>query len=129
MGFDDLEDAAAEQGGDNADTADDVVETESSPMQDTTQTDSPQSEQSTDNSSDWKRRPAFPYDDASQEAIYPRSDTWDEFEDTLDFVVKRKLRDAGIRDIPKREYHEALLKLAIEHPQRLAELVKSGRKE
>ncbi|WP_058992461.1 hypothetical protein [Haloarcula sp. CBA1127] len=127
MGFDDLEDAAAEQDGDNTNTADDAVETESMP--DTTQTDSRQSEHSTDDSNDWKRRPAFPYDDASQEAIYPRSDTWDEFEDTLDFEVKRELRDAGLRDIPKREYHEALLKLAMEHPQRLAELVKNGRKE
>ncbi|WP_434531476.1 hypothetical protein ACODNH_20885 (plasmid) [Haloarcula sp. NS06] len=129
MGFDDLEDAAAEQDGDNADTADDVVEAESRAMPDTTQADRRQSEQSTDNSDDWKRRPAFPYDDASQEAIYPRSDTWDEFEDTLDFEVKRELRDAGLRDIPKREYHEALLKLAMEHPQRLAELVKNGRKK
>ncbi|MDQ2074426.1 hypothetical protein RBH20_17950 [Haloarcula sp. H-GB4] len=129
MGFDDLEDAAAEQDGDNADTADDAVEAESRAMPDTTQTDRRQSEQSTDNSDDWKRRPAFPYDDASQEAIYPRSDTWDEFEDMLDFEVKRELRDAGLRDIPKREYHEALLKLAMEHPQRLAELVKNGRKK
>ena len=129
MGFDDLEDAAAEQDGDNADTADNAGEMESGPMQDTTQIDSQQSEQSTDDSTDWKRRPAFPYDDASQEAIYPRADTWDEFEDTLDFEVKRELRDAGLRDIPKREYHEALLRLAMEHPQRLAELVKIGRKE
>lgn len=129
MGFDDLEDAAAEQDGDNADTADDAVEAESRAMPDTTQADRRQSEQSTDNSDDWKRRPAFPYDDASQEAIYPRSNTWDEFEDTLDFEVKRELRDAGLRDIPKREYHEALLKLGMEHPQRLAELVKNGRKK
>ncbi|NLV14327.1 hypothetical protein [Haloarcula argentinensis] len=126
MGFDDLEDAAAEQ---DAEDDDDETETETKSMPDTTQTDRRQPEQSTETSEDWKRRPAFPYDDASQEAIYPRSDTWDEFEDTLDFEVKRELRDAGLRDIPKREYHEALLELAMENPERLAELVKEGRKE
>ncbi|EMA10010.1 MULTISPECIES: hypothetical protein [Haloarcula] len=126
MGFDDLEDAAAQQ---DADDADDAGETKSKPMPDTNQTDRQQSEPSTENDgNDWKRRPAFPYDDASQEAIYPRSDTWDEFEDILDFEVKRELRDAGLRDIPKREYHEALLKLAMENPDRLAELVIDGRK-
>lgn len=125
MGFDDLEDAAAEQDAED----DDESETQPKSMQDTTQTDRRQPEQSIDTSEDWKRRPAFPYDDATQEAIYPRSDTWDEFEDTLDFEVKRELRDAGLRDIPKREYHEALLELAMESPERLAELVKEGRKE
>lgn len=122
MGFDDLEDAAADQ------DAEDDDEAESKSMPDTTQTDRRQDEQSTDTSEEWKRRPAFPYDDASQEAIYPRSDTWGEFEDTLDFEVKRELRDAGLRDIPKREYHEALLELAMENPKRLAELLKEGRK-
>ncbi|NHN64165.1 hypothetical protein G9463_12750 [Haloarcula sp. JP-Z28] len=129
MGFDDLEDAAAQQDADDADNADDAGEAKSKPMPDTNQTDRQQSEPSTENDgNDWKRRPAFPYDDASQEAIYPRSDTWDEFEDILDFEVKRELRDAGLRDIPKREYHEALLKLAMENPDRLAELVIDGRK-
>ncbi|KAA9404676.1 hypothetical protein EGO51_18375 [Haloarcula hispanica] len=126
MGFDDLEDAAAQQ---DADDADDAGEAKSKPMPDTNQTDRQQSEPSTENDgNNWKRRPAFPYDDASQEAIYPKSDTWDEFEDTLDFEVKRELRDAGLRDIPKREYHEALLKLAMENPDRLAELVIDSRK-
>lgn len=125
MGFDDLEDAAAEQ---DADEQDDATETDSKSMPETSQTDRQREAQSSD-TDDWKRRPAFPYDDASQEAIYPRSETWDEFEDTLDFEVMRNLRDAGLRDIPKREYHEALLKLAMERPKRLAELVKDGRKE
>jgi len=124
MGFDDLEDAAAEQ-----DAEDDETETQTKSMPEATQTDRRPEAQSTDTSDDWKQHPAFPYDDASQEAIYPRSETWDDFEDTLDFEVKRQLRDAGLRDIPKREYHEALLELAMENPERLAELVKEGRKE
>jgi hypothetical protein len=126
MGFDDLEDAAAEQ---DADKSDDATETESKSMPETTQTNRRSEAQATDTTDDWKQHPAFPYDDASQEAIYPRSETWNDFEDTLDFEVKRELRDAGLRDIPKREYHEALLKLAMEQPERLAELVKDGRKQ
>lgn len=46
---------------------------------------------STDTSDDWKRRPAVPYDDASQETIYPRSDTWDEFE----YVVRERPAEAA----------------------------------
>jgi len=125
MGFDDLEDAAAEQ---DADESDDASKTESKSMPEATQRDREPEAQSTATTDDWKQHPAFPYDDASQVAIYPRSETWDDFEDTLDFEVKRELRDTGLRDIPKREYHEALLKLAMEQPERLAELVKDGRK-
>jgi len=123
MGFDDLEDAAAEQDADDSERA-----TETQPTSESKQSMREPPAQSTESDEDgWKRHPAFPYDDASQEAIYPRSDTWDEFEDTLDFEVKRELRDAGLRDVPKREYHDALLKLAIEQPERLADLVKEGR--
>lgn len=123
MGFDDLEDAAADQDADDSETA-----TDSQPMSESEQSTPEPEAQSTESDEDgWKRHPAFPYDDASQEAIYPRSDTWDEFEDVLDFEVKRELRDAGLRDVPKREYHDALLKLATEQPERIAELVKEGR--
>ncbi|MBX0297435.1 hypothetical protein [Haloarcula nitratireducens] len=126
MGFDDLNDAISEQDANEEESADDSSgsdETQAKRMTETT-SDTPKSTETTD---DWKRQPAFPYDDASQEAIYPRSSTWDEFEDVLDFEVKRELRDAGIRDIPKREYHDALLKLATEEPERLAKLVLEAR--
>lgn len=114
-GFDDLDEAVSDQ--DDQETEDYTEEI----MPETTPDTTTDTESTLDH-------PAFPYDDASQEAIYPTADTWAEFEDTLDFEVKRQLRDWGIRDIPKREYHEALLQLAIENPERLAELVRDGRK-
>ena len=124
MGFDDLNDALNQQ-----DSNDEKGEPpEQSPEikqgeQTETMTET-ESETTTASNTD---QPAFPYDDATQKAIYPTSDTWAAFEDTLDFEVKRELRDSGIRNIPKREYHEALLQLANENPERLAELVKQNR--
>ena len=111
MGFDDLEDSAPEP------TANLGQSTDST--RDATEDDSATS--SLDH-------PAFPFEDSKQEAIYPTVETLTEFDDTLDFEVKRRLRDEGLRDVPKREYHEALLQLAIEQPERLAELIIENRR-
>lgn len=124
MGFDDLEDAAAEQ------DADDTEMDETKSMTETT-TESDHAAQSTTESnrtdSKHRDRPAFPFDESKQDAIYAREETIEAFEDTLDFEVKRALRDEGLRDVPKRELHDALLRLATEQPDRLAELVLEAR--
>lgn len=121
-GFDDLADAASEQ--DDNDEDDDATHESHTSETDTTDT----LETETEHDTDSLDQPAFSFDESKQDAIYATEKTLNEFEDTLDFEVKRILRDDGIRDVPKREYHEALLQLAIEEPNRLAELVKENRK-
>lgn len=133
MGFDDLDEAMSEQDTEEATTVDTP---DTTPEQQSTEStvDQDQSPDSTidtsddDSSASSLDHPAFPFEDSKQEAIYPTVETLTEFDDTLDFEVKRRLRDEGLRDVPKREYHEALLQLAIEQPERLAELVIENRK-
>jgi hypothetical protein len=65
--------------------------------------------------------PAFEFDEARQKAIYPRSETWTDFSDYLDFEIRRRLRDEGIQDDTKRELHEAVLQVVQNHPDEVAE--------
>jgi hypothetical protein len=123
-GFDDLEDATSEQ--DSTDDSPAAPRDPSSPETESTTTET-ESEPETE-LQDALDRPAFSFDESKQDAIYVTEETLNEFEDTLDFEVKRALRDDNIRDVPKREYHEALLQLGIENPERLAELVKENRR-
>ncbi|WP_262174520.1 hypothetical protein [Haloarcula laminariae] len=133
MGFDDLDEAMSEQDGKESKSA---GAPEAASQQGSTNLagDSERSHSPTkgtttsDSSSSSLDHPAFPFEDSKQEAIYPTVETLTEFDDTLDFEVKRRLRDEGLRDVPKREYHEALLQLAIEQPERLAELVIENRR-
>lgn len=74
-----------------------------------------------------KDTPAFAFDAAKQTPIYPRESTLQDFEDALDFEVRRELRDAGHTDIAKRELHEALLLHAMEHTNELAAKVREMR--
>jgi hypothetical protein len=129
MGFDDLDEAMSQQDEDDHgdETAPQPTETTDETHADTTsEADQPAADDTADDSA--LDHPAFPFDDSTQEAIYPTTDTLTAFDDTLDFEVKRRLRDEGLRDVPKREYHEALLQLAIEQPDRLAELIIENRR-
>ncbi|WP_255681648.1 hypothetical protein [Natrinema sp. SYSU A 869] len=53
--------------------------------------------------------------------MYPHDETWDEVEDQLGITVIPELRQMGIRDEEKREVHNALLKVAIEHSDEIAD--------
>jgi hypothetical protein len=133
MGFDDLDEAMSEQDAEETST----TEASEGDRQDSAPEPTANLGQSTDSTRDATEddsatssldHPAFPFEDSKQEAIYPTVETLTEFDDTLDFEVKRRLRDEGLRDVPKREYHEALLQLAIEQPERLAELIIENRR-
>ncbi|GGN21052.1 hypothetical protein [Halarchaeum nitratireducens] len=52
--------------------------------------------------------PAFEFDAVRQKAVYPRPDSWDAREAALDFEVKRKLRDHGVKDVTGRELDDAI---------------------
>ena len=67
--------------------------------------------------------PSFPFDEGIQAQIYPRRQTHEDFTDFLDIEVKRLLRDRGIRNEAGRELHEAVLRVAMNHPDEIAEEV------
>lgn len=71
--------------------------------------------------------PAFEFDEVRQRPLYARGETWDAFEDAVGITVVPELRKAGIRDEEKREIHDAVLRLAIEEPERVAKLIESER--
>lgn len=133
MGFDDLNKAMSEQETDESTTD---VNPDSARQQGSHDLDGNQGQSSNSAKDDSGEspstsslnHPAFPFADSKQEAIYPTVETLDKFDDVLDLDVKRRLRDEGLRDTPKREYHEALLQLAIDQPERLAEIVIENRK-
>ncbi len=73
--------------------------------------------------------PAFPFAAADQTAVYPRAETWAAFEDFLDFEVRRRLREAGVRDDTKRELHEAALQVIQDHPEAVTKQFLDNRRE
>lgn len=78
-------------------------------------------------SGDTPDEPAFPFDEARQQAMYARPEAWNALEDALDLEVQRALREAGVRDIPKRELHDAALRVAARHPEAIVDALLDAR--
>ncbi len=90
-------------------------------------TSSAEPERDATDAADESSGPAFEYSEVRQRPLYARGETWDEFEDAVGITVVPELRKAGIRDEEKREIHDAVLRLAAQEPDRIAELIKSER--
>ncbi|MDQ2052661.1 hypothetical protein RBH26_19580 [Natronolimnohabitans sp. A-GB9] len=73
--------------------------------------------------------PAFEYSDVQQKPFYARSETVDEFENAIRTTIVPKLAEASVLDEQTREIHDAVLRLANEHPERVAELVLEERRQ
>lgn len=67
--------------------------------------------------------PAFGFDEAKQRPLYARQSAWDEFEDALAIDVETTLRRNDVRDAPKRELHDAALRVLAEHADEVADRV------
>lgn len=76
-----------------------------------------------------RNEPAFAFDESVQAQIYPRKSTHEAFEDFLDMDVKRHLRDRDIRNETGRELHEAVLQVAMQYPEEIAEQLEAERTE
>ena len=114
-GFEDLDEATQEQSADA--TEEEEQEIESDPAPTMSPQESTESSSRTVDLSDTD--PAFPFDEAIQAQIYPRRQTHEEFTDFLDIEVKRLLRQEGIRNEAGRELHEAVLRVAMNHPEEI----------
>lgn len=73
--------------------------------------------------------PAFEYSEVRQKPVYARDETWNEFEKTFRTTIAPKLAESGVVDEETREAHDALVKLAIEKPERVAEIMLEARRQ
>lgn len=87
----------------------------------------PATESEPDVPDDSASRPPFEYSAVRQRPLYARAETWGEFEDAVGITVVPALRKAGIRNEETREIHDAVLRLAAEEPERVAELIEAER--
>ncbi|UHQ95178.1 hypothetical protein [Haloterrigena alkaliphila] len=73
--------------------------------------------------------PAFEYSEVQQKPFYARTETVRAFENQIRTTIIPKLAEASIIDEEKREIHDAVLRLATEQPERIAELVLEERRQ
>ncbi|KAB1193218.1 hypothetical protein GJR96_07070 [Haloferax sp. MBLA0076] len=72
--------------------------------------------------------PAFSFDVTKQDPLYARPESWERFNDTL-LEVELALRDCEIRDVPKRELHDAALRVLTNHTDEFVEAVVDERRD
>lgn len=70
--------------------------------------------------------PSFPYSKAKQRGLHPRAETWGEYDDAM-WEAEHVLREHNVKEIEKREFDDAVLRLAKEEPEKLARLVMEAR--
>lgn len=73
--------------------------------------------------------PAFPYSEAEKRPLYVRPETRAKFDDAIQLQSERILREGGIRNAQKREYYDAMLCIAAEHPELVADQLIQTRRD
>lgn len=60
-----------------------------------------------------------------QENIYVRDNSWRDLQDAISFETKRVLAQYGLRDgdLFNREIHDAMIRVAANHPEEIAHLI------
>lgn len=93
------------------------------------ETSSTDADDSNDASTESSSKPAFEFDETTPKSIYVRPSTIELLEDT-EFEIESLLRrEHGIRDVTGREFHDALVHVVAEHPERIAEQILATREE
>lgn len=84
----------------------------------------------TDSTESEEGGPAFSFEASKQTSIYPRTETAEDTLDDVEFEVEGILRrEYDVRDLAGRELHDAMIRLAAESPDDLAELIVDAREE
>lgn len=73
-----------------------------------------------------KHGPPFSFEQSKQGPIYPRAERWDEWNDAK-WEIQAYLREHGLKDTEGREVDDALLRLAIENPEEIGDIVLEAR--
>ncbi|OIB55786.1 hypothetical protein [Natrialba sp. SSL1] len=122
--FDDLESDGDTDGQEETDT-----EPEPEPVPEpTTQPTRSIPEQATNPEPKPESGPAFEYNEVQQKPFYARAETVANFENSIRTTIIPQLAEAGVLDEEMREIHDAVLRLANEQPERVAELVLEERR-
>lgn len=126
MGFEDLDEAAGEQSKDK--NEDSTAETTASET--TTETDS---RTTTDREQESEQinpheEPAFPFVQGDMQTnVYARKETREAREETQKFEVDRILHEHGVKNVAGREHHDAIFRMAADHPELWARYVMEAR--
>ncbi|WP_396614100.1 hypothetical protein ACH9L7_20365 (plasmid) [Haloferax sp. S1W] len=100
------------------------------PVDDEDTSDSTTTEPDTDEDEKEQGGPAFPFDETKHRGVYPRHSTWDSFVDSFDVEIKpRLISEYSIRDAEKREWHDAVLQLAMDNPEEVVERIVEARED
>lgn len=79
--------------------------------------------------SETREAAAFPFDATEQKSVYALPETFEDLEEA-EFDVQVKLReDYDVRDVKRREFFDAVLKVAADHPEEVAKTILEGRGE
>ncbi|MWG36364.1 hypothetical protein [Halomarina oriensis] len=70
---------------------------------------------------------AFEYSPAMQQAVYPRPETWQAFEDAMELDMERVFRAHDVRNMSKREIHDALFSFVVDNADEIARRALSAR--
>jgi hypothetical protein len=125
MGFEDLDEAAGEQSKDKEEdsTSETTSETTTETDSETTTDHERESEQT-----DPYKEPAFPFVQGDMQMnIYARKETREAQEETQKFEVDRILHEHGVKNVAGREHHDAIFRMAADHPELWARYVMEAR--
>lgn len=76
---------------------------------------------------DARDEPAFEFDVTKQRPLYARPEVWSEFDDAIDFEIRRMLKGQDVTNVEGREIHEAVLRIAAADPEAVVETVRELR--
>jgi hypothetical protein len=126
MAFDDLEETLEEQ---DQEDDDEPGTTMDATEFDTTTEETDDVQEDSDDEGESLTEPAFEFNQTDQNPLYARPRSWDTFEDMLDLDLEAELRERGIRDVPKREKHDAVLRFVAEHGEEIADFIEDERRD
>jgi len=69
-----------------------------------------------------EKTPAFGFENKWQRQLYPRPESWEDLEDAMTLDMERVFRDHGVRNMSKREIHDALVRFSADHAEEVARL-------
>ncbi|WP_323677332.1 hypothetical protein [Halorubellus sp. PRR65] len=142
-GFDDLDQAVAEEDTDDTEDTEDSdpdvtavsdSATDSSDMSESAATSTDVSSTGSDQADEMTEEdaldtPAFEFGETKQQQMYVRPAVWSDWEDLRKFEVERKLADRDIRNVEGRELDEAAIRVLLEHPEEVADYVEAARRD
>lgn len=127
MGFEDLDEAAGEQSKEN-DEEDSTPETTASETATETDSETTTGHEQESEETDPYEEPAFPFVQGDMQTnVYARKETREAREETQKFEVDRILHEHGVKNVAGREHHDAIFRMAADHPKLWARYVMEAR--